>query len=198
MITAVLLGAALAMDAFSVSVANGLADGGIKAKKVAAIAGTFATFQFVMPMLGWLLVHTAIDYLNWFEKLVPWIALVLLSLIGLKMITDGISEMRAKDKGEEAAGKSGTGERLGAGLLIVQGVATSIDALSVGFASAAYDAAEALLSSLIIGAVTFLICAAGCLMGRRLGSVIGKYATIFGGLILIAIGIRIFMADIVL
>ena len=179
------------MDAFSVSIANGLTDREMKMSKVTLIAGTFALFQFAMPMIGWLLVHTAMEYLEWFEKSVPWIALILLCFIGAKMIRDGIAERKCLE-GDAASCR--IGESISLGLLITQGIATSIDALSVGFTTAGYGMAEALLSAGVIGAVTFAICTAGCLIGKKAGSMMSWKATILGGLILIAIGIKIFVA----
>ena len=185
-----LLGVALAMDAFSVSIANGLADRNMNMTKVSAIAGTFAVFQFTMPMIGWLLVHTAVEYLEWFDALVPWIALVLLCYIGGKMVKDGLDERKCLEDGGSATACE-IGEKLGFGTLMVQGIATSIDALSVGFTTARYGSLEALLSAALIGAVTFVICTAGVLIGRKAGSVLSWKATIVGGIILIAIGIKI-------
>ena len=189
-----MLGAGLAMDAFSVSLANGLAESRMSMNKVSVIAGTFAVFQFLMPMIGWFIVHTAAENLAWFDRFVPWIALILLCLIGGKMIKDGLEERRSisKDEGDGAA--QGKGETLGPGMLMMQGVATSIDALSVGFTTARYGIGEALLSSLIIGAVTFAICTAGCLIGKKAGTALSWKASVLGGIILIFIGIRIFFS----
>ena len=183
-----MLGVGLAMDAFSVSIANGLADKDMNASKISAIAGTFAAFQFAMPMIGWALVHTAASKLAWFEKLVPWIALALLGYIGIKMIRDGLKE-RAGRAEDISTGPGISG-------LMVQGIATSIDALSVGFTNSKYPAAEALISALIIGAVTFLICSVGCIAGRRAGKSLSWKAPILGGIILIAIGIKIWISGV--
>ena len=147
------LGFGLAMDAFSVSLANGLHEPKMKLKRMFVIAGTFAFFQFLMPMLGWICVHTLLEYFNAFSKLIPYIALGLLAFIGGKMLIEGI-------KGEE-----GESEEVGKGALFVQGIATSIDALSVGFTIAHYQLLEALIASLIIGAVTLVICLAGLKIG---------------------------------
>ena len=185
-ITGVLLGAGLAMDAFSVSLANGLADKNMKTERMLIIAGTFAGFQFAMPMIGWAFVHAAESRLEWFGGLVPWIALLLLIYIGGKMLKEGIEEDRSP-KEDVSAGK------LGAGDLIMQGIATSIDALSVGFTIAAYSLLQAVSASLIIGAVTLLICLAGLRIGRRLGTVLAGKASILGGVILIGIGIEIWI-----
>ena len=195
LITSVLLGIGLAMDAFSVSVANGLADSGMKAGRMFSIAGTFAGFQFMMPMIGWLLVTEAARLFTWFSPLIPWIALVLLLIIGGGLLKDGIEELRAsKAGGDEAEDKEPSdAAKLGFGALMMQGVATSIDALSVGFTTAAYNTMQALVSSLIIGVVTLFICLAGLRIGRRLGELLAGRASILGGLILIGIGLEIWI-----
>lgn len=193
LITSVLLGIGLAMDAFSVSVANGLADSGMKAGRMFSIAGTFAGFQFVMPMIGWLLVTEAARLFTWFSPLIPWIALVLLLIIGGGLLKDGIEELReSKTGGGEEEEPSGA-VRLSFWALMMQGVATSIDALSVGFTTAAYNTMQALVSSLIIGVVTLFICLAGLRIGRRLGELLAGRASILGGLILIGIGLEIWI-----
>ncbi|MCC8045531.1 MAG: manganese efflux pump MntP family protein, partial [Clostridiales bacterium] len=120
-VNSILLGVGLAMDAFSVSMANGLNEPQMQKKKMVGIAGAFAVFQFLMPLIGWFCVHTAVQYFEAFEPFIPWIALILLVCIGGKMLADGI---HGKGESEESA-------KLGAGALIVQGIATSIDALSV-------------------------------------------------------------------
>lgn len=176
------LGVALAMDAFSVSMANGLNDPGMKRKKMFMIAGTFAGFQFAMPMVGWFCVTTIKEIFSMFEKFIPWIALILLLLIGGKMLLDGI---RGDAEGAESSGE------LGVKLLIVQGIATSIDALSTGFTTSAYSAFQAFVSSLIIAVVTFFICIAGVKIGKKFGVRLAGKAQILGGVILILIGLKI-------
>lgn len=190
-----LLGAGLAMDAFSVSVANGLADRNMKTGRMLTIAGTFAVFQFAMPMIGWFVVKRMAETFEWFSPLIPWIALVLLAFIGGGLLKDGIEELR-ESRAEKASGESGSAEsaeKLSALMLFGQGVATSIDALSVGFTTAAYNAAQALASSLIIGVVTLIICMAGLRIGRKLGELLAGKASILGGIILIAIGLEIWI-----
>ena len=177
-----LLGAGLAMDAFSVSVANGLHEPDMPARRAFLIAGTFAAFQFLMPLAGWALVHTAEQVFTSFGAFVPWIALVLLALLGGKMIFDGI-----RGNGGEPA------PALSYGMLAGQGVATSIDALSTGFAIAEYPWYGALAASLVIGLVTLALCLAGIRLGRVFGTKLSDKATIFGGIILIAVGIEIFI-----
>jgi len=182
----VLLGVGLAMDAFSVSLANGLSEPAMKRGKMCGIAGVFAFFQAMMPMTGWICVHTVVQYFKAFEKFIPWIALILLIFIGGKMLVEGI---RDKDGEVERAG-------VGFAALLVQGVATSIDALSVGFTIAEYGFVMALVSALIIAAVTFVICMAGLIIGKKFGTKFANKATIFGGAILIFIGIEIFITGV--
>lgn len=178
------------MDAFSVSIANGLSGREMNFSRVFVIAGTFALFQFAMPMTGWAMVHTAAEKLAWFDKMIPWIALALLGYIGIRMIIDGLHE-----RNEAPGDKDG---ELGFATLMMQGVATSIDALSVGFTTSSYGLSEALISAAIIGAVTFWICAAGCRIGNKAGTFLSWRAPILGGIILIVIAIRIIITSDVL
>ena len=180
------LGVGLAMDAFSVSLANGLAEPKMRAGKMSFIAGVFAFFQALMPMLGWVCVHTIVQAFGVVEKFIPWIALILLGYIGGKMLISGI---RNKGDGEKAA--------VGLGALLVQGVATSIDALSVGFTIADYDVIHALVCALIIAVVTFVICMAGLAIGKKFGTRLANKAEILGGVILIAIGLEIFISGLI-
>lgn len=181
------LGAGLAMDAFSVSMANGLNEPSMKRRKKIAIAGIFAVFQAAMPMLGWVCVHTVVEMFGAFRKFIPWIALILLCFIGGKMLIEGI-----KKRGEEQAAGAVT-----LSALMVQGVATSIDALSTGFTISDYSADMALLCAAIIAAVTFIICMIGVEIGRRFGTRLAEKAGILGGAILIIIGIEIFITGII-
>ena len=183
-LNSILLGAGLAMDAFSVSIANGLSEPGMSRLKAAATAGVYGGFQFLMPMLGWLIVTTVAGWFSVINALIPYIALGLLLFIGIKMIVECL---RGKDETEYRT--------LTIPLLLLQGVATSIDALSVGFTIAGYELLMALLSALIIGAVTFIICIAGLYIGKRFGRIF-RHAEIAGGVILIAIGIEIFVKNV--
>ena len=187
-ITAILLGVGLAMDAFSVSVANGLADPDMKAPRMNLIAGTFAFFQAFMPMLGWFCVHNLVTYFKAFEKFIPWIALILLLFIGGKMLIEGIINIKRGRAGEEAIVTD-----LTLFALFIQGIATSIDALSVGFAIADYTWYAALVCALIIAVVTYIISSIGLHIGRLFGMKLADKAGIMGGCILIFIGIRIFI-----
>ena len=182
----VLLGVGLAMDAFSVSLANGLNEPKMKKNKMCGVAGTFAFFQALMPMIGWLCVHTIVQYFKVFEKFIPWIALILLLFIGGKMLIEGITN------------KDGEVEKTEVGLvaLLVQGVATSIDALSVGFTISEYGLFMAVVCALIIAVVTFIICMIGLFIGKKMGTKLAGKANILGGIILIFIGIEIFVTGV--
>lgn len=186
-LNSILLGVGLAMDAFSVSLANGLREPQMRVRKVCGIAGVFAVFQAAMPLVGWVCVHTMVQYFRAFEAGVPFIALALLLFIGGKMLLDGI---RGGDSEENTV-------KVGLGGLLIQGVATSIDALSVGFTIAEYDVWHALCAAFLIAAVTFMICVVGALLGKRFGMRFAGKATLLGGVILIFIGLEIFISGIV-
>ena len=177
----ILLGIGLAMDAFSVSMANGLQNPGMSRKRMFTIAGTFAFFQFLMPVTGWICVHTISERFTAFQKMIPWIAFLLLGFIGGKMLVEGI---RGAEEVQEEI-------RLSHSELLMQGIATSIDALSVGFTIAPYSTGEALFASALIGVTTLIICLAGIRIGRYFGMRLAGRASIFGGVILILIGCKI-------
>ncbi len=189
-LNSVFLGVGLAMDAFSVSIANALNEPEMRKSKMCGVAGTYGFFQFAMPMIGWICVHTIAERFKEFQRYIPWIALVLLLYIGGKMIVECIREHRSPEKNCGGMDKKAV---LGFGTLLIQGIATSIDALSVGFTIAEYNAAAALVASLIIAIVTFIICMIGLLIGKKVGEKLSGKAEIFGGIILIAIGIEIFI-----
>jgi len=182
----VLLGVGLAMDAFSVSLANGLNETCMKKKKMCGVAGVFALFQAAMPMIGWICVHTIVEKFQAFEKFIPFIALILLVYIGGKMLLDGLKKEEEDDECKA----------VGISALLVQGVATSIDALSVGFTIAEYGLLMAIVCAVIIAVVTFFICLAGIVIGKKFGTKLANKASIFGGVILILIGLEIFITGI--
>ena len=187
-LNSILFGVGLAMDAFSVSMANGLREPDMKTGRMCIIAGTFAFFQVLMPLLGWVCVHTIAEMFEGFQRLIPWIALLLLGYIGGKMLLEGLRGEESEPGAETAAvGWSG---------LMLQGIATSIDALSVGFTIAEYSWRAALTEALIIGIVTFLICLAGLRIGKFFGMRLAGKASILGGVILIAIGLEIFLTGV--
>ena len=182
-VNSALLGVGLAMDAFSVSLANGLNEPKMKKGRMTLIAGVFAGFQAFMPFIGWVCVHTVLQYFQVFEKFIPWIALILLCYIGGNMLKDGIQNKEEEVETSEVGFKA----------LMLQGIATSIDALSVGFTIAEYGLLMAVVAALIIGVLTFFICFFGLALGKKFGTVFSNKATIMGGIILIVIGLEIFI-----
>jgi len=186
-VNSILFGVGLAMDAFSVSMANGLHEPCMCRRRMCLIAGTFCGYQIIMPLIGWVCVHTIAELFTSFQKFIPWIALALLLYIGGKMLVEGI---RNREDDAECAG-------VGFGALMVQGIATSIDALSVGFTIAEYSGIMALVEALIIGFMTFWICIGGLMIGKKFGTRLAGKATILGGVILIAIGIEIFVTGVI-
>ena len=181
------LGVGLAMDACAVSMSNGLNEPKMKFGKAFLIAATFGFFQALMPMIGWVCVSLIVEQFEQFAKWIPIIALVLLAVIGGKMLYDGITD---KEEGKEEHRK------LTLGVLLVQAVATSIDALSTGFSLvdiAGNSVGRALLSAGIIAIVTFGICVGSVYLGKKFGTKLGNKAQIVGGVILVAIGLEIFI-----
>ena len=184
-VTSIMLGTGLAMDAFSVSLANGLNEPTMKKSRMFGVAGIFSGFQFAMPMIGWICVSTVARLFGAFEKFIPWVALILLGYIGGKMLYEGIKCKEAEEE-KPIVGLKG---------LLVQGVATSIDALSVGFTISNYNLLEATLACLVIGVVTFFICYVGLGIGEKAGTKLAGKAGILGGVILIFIGLEIFITS---
>ncbi len=185
-LNSILFGIGLAMDAFSVSLAHGMNEPGMRTGRECMIAGTFAMFQTAMPLLGWILVRKTAEAFTAFQAWIPWIALVLLLMIGGKMLIEGF---RSKEEENEKAPTGFWG-------LMMLGIATSIDALSVGFTIAENPAGMAVTEAAIIGTVTFVICFAGLRLGRVIGTRLSGKAAILGGIILIFIGIEIFLKGI--
>ena len=188
-----LIGIGLAMDAFSVSLANGLNEPGMPKRKIFGVAGVFGAFQGVMPFIGWLCIHTLASAFEVFQKFIPWIALALLGYIGGKMLVEGIEEYKCRRDG--GGDSCPVPQRLTLTALLVQGVATSIDALSVGFTISDYNWIQAAVCALLIAFVTFVICFAGILLGKKFGTALAGKSSIFGGAILIFIGLEIFITS---
>mgnify|MGYP002519213909 FL=1 len=191
-LTAIGLGAGLAMDACAVSMSNGLAEPKMKINKILTIAGFFGAFQIIMPIIGYLAVtvlSVALGerFTKVFGYLVPWIALTLLLILGIKMIVEGIKEGKNKDNENEESTK-----KLTIKVLFIQAIATSIDALSVGVIYGNVVPLEAYMTFLIVGVVTFGISVAAVFIGKKFGTIFSNKATIAGGIILCAIGFEIF------
>lgn len=202
LVTAMGLGAGLAMDAFSMSLADGLHEPSMRHRRICLLAGVFAFFQFAMPMIGWLCVHTAASYFSAIQPFIPFVALALLLFIGGKMLWEGLRPCKCEEvqtpEGDTVTVCECPVTYLGFGALIVQGIATSIDALSVGFTIADYNWLQALVACLVIGVLTFFICAAGVVIGKKFGTKLEQKASVFGGAILILIGIKIFIEGVIL
>lgn len=186
LVNSILLGFGLAMDAFSVSLVNGMQEPGMRRSRIAKIAGVFGGFQTLMPLIGWICVQTILELFRSLQSLIPWIAFALLLFIGGKMVLEGI-----RNREEQEA------EKIGAGGLIMQGVATSIDALSVGFTMSELNFWNAFAEAVIIGVVTFGICTAGILIGRKAGTKLSGRASVIGGIVLIGIGIEILVTHLI-
>lgn len=184
-LTSLALGVGLAMDACAVSMANGLNEPKMPLGKHCLVAGMFGFFQALMPMIGWLCVSTLVQYFEVLKPIIPYVSLALLLYIGISMLVEGV-----KNKGEDDVAK-----KLTFGTLLLQSIATSIDALSTGFAMTEFvdGVWQALLCAGIIAAVTFLICFVAVILGKKFGDKLGNKAQIFGGVVLVAIGIEIFV-----
>ena len=192
-----LIGAALAMDAVAVSMAGGMAEPRMNMGKALAMAFTFALFQFAMPLIGY---YCGYAFSSIVERIAPWLSFFLLLLIGGKMIADCVKELREKRSPELIRPMlfPHNPPRRSAflGRLIAQGVATSLDALAVGVTLLAAQTSEGLPFSVfvcaaVIGAVTFALSFAGVQIGRKAGDKFADTAGLFGGTVLIAIGIKL-------
>lgn len=180
------LGVGLAMDAFAVSMSNGLNDRKMKVNKMILIAGMFALFQGIMPLIGYFVGHAFIQFI---DKFIPWIALILLTVLGGKMIYDGIK--CRKEKKEECCCQENN--KLTIKLLILQAIATSIDALSTGITFSDFNVTYAVICVSIIAVITFIICYFGIIIGKKFGNKLSNYSDFIGGSILIIIGLEIFI-----
>lgn len=179
-LNSIIFGVGLAMDAFSVSIANGLAEPDMKKNKLLITSAVFGIFQTVMPLVGWMLVRFVLDTFVLIKKYIPWVALVLLILLGAKMIIGNL-------KGGKITAATGVGA------LLFQGFATSVDALSVGLFTAEMPLLNAIVAALIIGGVTFGLCTLGVFMGRKMGVHMAGRAGVVGGIILILIAVEILL-----
>ncbi|MFR3567791.1 MAG: manganese efflux pump MntP family protein [Paraclostridium sordellii] len=192
LVSVLLTSFALSMDAFAVSITKGMTMKNITKKIAFKIAFFFGLFQGGMPLIGWLLGISFEKYIKTFDH---WIALILLSFLGIKMICESIKENK---KDEVAMDLEINGLRQKTSTvdiktkdLLVLSVATSIDALAVGvsFAFLNISIIEVVTS---IAIITFLVCFTGVLIGKKIGPILKNYAEIIGGIILIFIGLNIF------
>lgn len=180
--TLFLIALGLSMDAFAVSVSNGMCFRNFGIKQIFAAAFSFGLFQMLMPIIGYFAGYTFSDAIS---SLDHWIALILLGAIGGKMIYDGITELRNPD--------SCPAQRcFTVRVLLLQAIATSIDALAVGIGFAVMQV-EIVHAAAFVGIITFTCCLLGSFLGHRFGMILGKRAEILGGIILVGIGVKIFI-----
>ena len=172
----------LAMDAFAVSVSNGICYKNAGVKEAFVTALTFGVFQALMPLIGYFAGMTVKDAVEFIDH---WIALIMLSFIGGSMIVGAIREMKTPANARCKAYCTAKD-------LLMQGIATSIDALAVGISFAVIDT-NIFIAVGMIGIVTFICCLGGVPIGKRFGFLIKEKAEIFGGIILILIGLKIFV-----
>ena len=180
-LTTLLIGFALAMDAFAVSITKGMTLRKINGFIALKIAFSFGLFQALMPLLGWI---AGIRFQSYITSIDHWIALVLLSFIGLKMIFEAYEDSKNPEISVTSDVKLSNKE------LIVLSIATSIDALAVGI-SFAFLNVHILPLCISIGLITFVLCFVGVMVGSMLGPVFKNYSEIIGGIILILIGLNI-------
>ena len=189
--SSIMLGIGLAMDAFSVSLANGLNEPKMQLKKAFGISGIFALFQGIMPLIGWVAVSAFLKFFNKFQPFIPWISLILLCFIGGKMLYESL---RKKSDGKDSTKVLTIGE------LFMQAIATSIDALTAGIDLANdYSLNQypyVILAVGIIALLTFGICFAGVKIGQKVGTKFADKAGILGGCVLIFLGLKILITDI--
>ena len=185
LLTSLGLGLALSMDAFSISLADGLCYPHMKKSFTMIIPISFAFFQLTMPLLGWFCIHTISSIYTQFEKLVPVIAIILLLFIGGKMLLETV----------KPPDTTCPTESLSFHKVFFQGVASSLDALSVGFTISSYSFASAFLASSIIACVTFLLCSIGLHCGKLAGLQYSRASSILGGSILILIAGNVFISN---
>lgn len=171
-----LIAVSLALDAFAVSVSSGLTVKGFNIRHALLMGAYFGAFQFAMPLIGWLLGSTVADYVS---AISPYIAFTLLAFIGGKMVYEAI-------KGDEGEALT----ELTHPKLIALAIATSIDALAVGVTFAFMDI-DIWLACAVIGIVAFALSVAGGMLGGKLGERFQDRAQLFGGIVLIGIGLKI-------
>lgn len=182
-ISSVLFGFGLAVDAFLISLAGGMNEPNAKRGKIFASATVFALFQFAAPMIGWLCVRTLAERFLLFNECLSAIALAVLLFLGIKMLAEGLAK---KEGNTEEKPKHGIGA------LIVRATVSSVDALSMGFTIAEYSWQTAVTGAAIIAAITFIAYAAGFFIGRKFGNKFADKAMVIGGILFIVMALEVF------
>lgn len=176
-VTVIILAIGLGVDAFSVAIGIGAANNKKSWSPLLRLSGAFGLFQFLMPIAGWLAGKTVVDIIANYDH---WIAFALLALVGGKMIWEGFEKECDEKLDDQTRGWP----------LLVLSIATSIDALAVGFSFSVLRT-PIIMPAVIIGVVCFLMTVTGMIFGKVLAKLFGKKVEIFGGLVLLAIGIKI-------
>ncbi len=189
-INTILVSLSMSVDAMTVGATDGIVEANMKKRKALIIAATFGVFQFVMPVIGYFIGYGFKDYLS---KYIPWIAFSLLVLLGIKSIIDWVKELK---ESKENASEIKESKIIKPFDIFAQGIATSIDALCIGFVYLASPINEALLVFAIIGISTFVLSFTTTLLGKLIGDKLQKYATLIAGLVFIGIGIKILLEGI--
>jgi putative Mn2+ efflux pump MntP len=196
MVSTLLIGLSLSLDAFAVSLSSGICIRDLKPFYAVRASLFFGAFQFIMPVAGWYLGKTFVSYIEAYDH---WAAFILLAFVGGKMILEGLKKDRSAECAiaEGPAPENPEGDRPGGGTdirslgaLLTLSLATSIDALAIGL-SFSILSQDIWGRAALIGAVTFLVCLTGFEFGKRIGMVFEKGAQLVGGLILIGIGTKI-------
>lgn len=195
-----LLGLALSADAFAVTVSNSFAYAHESRARLALMPVFFGAFQALMPLLGYFLGGLAAELIERYSGIVT---MVILGIIGANMVREGVQALRASkaegsadasdpagdsDPADADAGEKSP-KRLTLAILVLQAIATAIDAFAVGVSLRAQDV-NLPFAVCVIGLTTFVCCVVALLAGRRLGSLLGDRAEVAGGLVLIGIGIK--------
>lgn len=183
--TLIILALGLSADAFAVSISNGICSRKVTKRDALITALFFGFFQALMPVLGYILGNTFSGIVSRYQH---WIALFLLGAIGINMLSEAISEEKHSEDGCQVNNIFTIRN------LIMQGVATSIDALAAGVSLAVLNL-NIFTSALLIGSVTFIFCASGVYIGKKFGSLLGLRARLLGGSILILLGLKIFIQN---
>ena len=193
MLEILLIAVSLSMDAFAVSVSSAACTKNLTRFHMLRASFAFGLFQFLMPLAGWFIGASFSSYISSFDH---WIAFALLALVGGKMLIEVVQEWKESPDAcpvdEEETKRDLSSKRI----VLLLAIATSIDALAVGMSFSVIGRA-ALLPSVIIGFVTFIICLSGFFFGKKLGILFGRYAQLAGGIVLIGIGVRILLQHII-
>ena len=183
LLSILLIAVSLSLDCFAVAVAGSISMQSFTPRQVLRISLSFGLFQAVMLVLGWLLGQTIVDII---ESFAHWVAFGLLALVGARMLWEALRT--------DKDGSKRTDITRGLALFTLS-IATSIDALAVGLSLALLDSRLA-VAAITVGSVAFVFTAAGFVFGGRIGSLLGRWAEILGGLVLIGLGLRILLTEV--